>query len=43
MKYLNQNLYSIYNVNNVEEFLDIFHKDNPFVLRSDMEDSYILY
>ena len=29
----------IYNVNKVEEFLDIFHKDNPFVLRSDMEDA----
>ena len=30
---------SIYNINNVGAFLDIFHKDNPFVLRSDMEDS----
>ena len=30
---------SIYNINNVGAFLDIFHKDNPFVLRSDMEDA----
>lgn len=28
---------SIYNINRVNEFLDIFYKDNPFILKSDME------
>ena len=28
---------SIYSINRVDEFLDIFYKDNPFVLKSDME------
>ena len=28
---------SIYNINRVDEFLDTFYKDNPFTLKSDME------
>lgn len=28
---------SIYNIKNVDKFLDIFYKENPFVLKSDLE------
>jgi len=28
---------SMYNINKVDEFLDMFYKDNPFTLKSDME------